>query len=82
MTNIHTHTASQSSSRPDQPTASPNGRWALVLGVPRYLIRMLLAGGVRYLRVMPFPRQRFAARWELNYLLGSAREARRHFRGR
>jgi glycosyltransferase involved in cell wall biosynthesis len=52
----------------------------LLLGVPRYLVRMILEGWLRYLRAVPYPRARFAARWHLNYLLGCVQEARRHFR--
>jgi len=52
----------------------------LVFGIPRYLLRMLLTKVQRYVLALPMSaRARFHARWDLQYLIGCMREARRHF---
>jgi glycosyltransferase involved in cell wall biosynthesis len=52
----------------------------LLFGVPRYLFRMLLAKVRRYVLAVPSSaRARFAARWEIQYVIGCIREARRYF---
>jgi glycosyltransferase involved in cell wall biosynthesis len=52
----------------------------LAFGVPRYLVRMIIAQAFRVgLAALQTPARRFTQEWELRYLIGCAIEARRHF---
>jgi glycosyltransferase involved in cell wall biosynthesis len=52
----------------------------LIFGVPRYLVRKIGVQWARYLLALPRgSRERFLARWELNYLRGCALQAREHY---
>jgi glycosyltransferase involved in cell wall biosynthesis len=54
----------------------------LLFGVPRYLYRKIASQALAYARAAMFGRpESFRERWELNYLLGCAIQARKHFRG-